>query len=147
MEFTSHRDVDITNLAEQWTLNTDQKRAFQMIANQALLNKPEKPLILYIAGQAGTGKTRIIKALSDFFQRRDEVRRFRLTSFMGAAARNISGVTIHSALAFGVNNRSKEGSTGHRHLVDMWDGVDFIFIDEISMIGCHFLWRISDALA
>ena len=28
----------------------------------------------------------------------------------------------------------------------MWEGVDYLFIDEVSMIGCDFLHNISSAL-
>lgn len=28
----------------------------------------------------------------------------------------------------------------------MWDGVDYLFIDEVSMIGCEFLHNISVSL-
>jgi hypothetical protein len=28
----------------------------------------------------------------------------------------------------------------------MWEGVDYLFIDEVSMIGSHFLCQISEAL-
>jgi hypothetical protein len=28
----------------------------------------------------------------------------------------------------------------------MWEGVDYLFIDEISMIGCSLLYNISEAL-
>jgi len=33
-----------------------------------------------------------------------------------------------------------------RDLVAMWEGVDYLFIDEVSMIGCNFLLQISEAL-
>jgi hypothetical protein len=29
----------------------------------------------------------------------------------------------------------------------MWEGVDYLFIDEVSMISCKFLCRISEALS
>ncbi|KAF8073352.1 hypothetical protein FPV67DRAFT_1410472, partial [Lyophyllum atratum] len=107
MPLTSEAHVDISDLAQKWTLNAEQNRAFKMITDQATEKTPKKPLILYIAGQAGTGKTRIIKAVKTFFDLRQQSRRFRLTSFMGMAARNISGVTIHASLAFGVGHRGK----------------------------------------
>jgi len=28
----------------------------------------------------------------------------------------------------------------------MWEGVDYLFIDEVSMIGCHLMLKISQAL-
>ena len=52
-------------------LNTDQERAFRIIANHASTEKPGQ-LIMYIGGMAGTGKSQVIKALTAFFERRNE---------------------------------------------------------------------------
>ncbi|KAH7924616.1 hypothetical protein BV22DRAFT_992571, partial [Leucogyrophana mollusca] len=78
-------------------LNTEQARAFTIVAEHSLLAHPD-PLRMFIGGPGGTGKSRVITALRQYFDRRDESRRFRLTSYMGVAARNISGMTLHSAL-------------------------------------------------
>ena len=70
----------------------------------------------------------------------------RLTSFTGVGAQNISGLTIHAALH--LNQIKKDGpqsKTMHDHQI-MWEGVDLLFIDEKSMIGCKLLHRISEAL-
>ena len=55
-------------------------------------------------------------------------------------------MTLHSVLC--LNQRSKGGSQGRtrRDLIAMWEGVDYLFIDEVSMIGCSFLLKISKAL-
>ncbi|KAJ7729152.1 hypothetical protein B0H16DRAFT_1237284, partial [Mycena metata] len=55
-------------------------------------------LRMHLGGPGGTGKSRVIDALQDFFVARGESRRFRLSSYTGVAARNISGMTLHSAL-------------------------------------------------
>ena len=33
-----------------------------------------------------------------------------------------------------------------RDLSAMWDGVDYLFVDELSMLGCEMLHNVSDAL-
>ena len=55
-------------------------------------------------------------------------------------------MTLHSVLC--LNQRSKGGSQGRSwcDLIAMWEGVDYLFIDEVSMIGCSFLLKISEAL-
>ena len=66
---------------------------------------------------------------------------------MGVAAKNISGMTLHAALNLGCWKRSKSSHLkGARDRIAMWDGVDYLFIDEVSMIGCQFLCQISEAL-
>ncbi|KAH9847118.1 hypothetical protein C2E23DRAFT_688555, partial [Lenzites betulinus] len=79
-------------------LNREQARAFRIIAEHSREDKPD-PLRMYLGGFGGTGKSRVIHALTDFFEKRNEARRLRLASYTGIAAKNISGVTLHSALA------------------------------------------------
>jgi hypothetical protein len=86
------------------------------------------------------------KGLTDFFTRRGQERRFRLSSFTGVAARNITGMTLHAALSLGKVS-SGMSSKARRDLMAMWEGVDFLFIDEVSMIGCGLLCDISEALS
>ncbi|KAF8204730.1 hypothetical protein BJ912DRAFT_825534, partial [Pholiota molesta] len=137
--------VDINAMIEEFTLNMEQARAFRIICEHSL-GRNNEPLRLYLGGAGGTGKSRVIQALKEFFTRRGQKRRFRLASYTGVAARNISGMTVHSALC--LNQRSKSGaqSKTKRDLVAMWEGVDYFFIDEISMIGCSMLYKISQAL-
>jgi chromosomal replication initiation ATPase DnaA len=61
----------IDSTVSDFLLNTDQERAFHIIANHASTEKPEQ-LIMYIGGMAGTGKSQVIKALTAFFERQNE---------------------------------------------------------------------------
>ncbi|KAG1808509.1 hypothetical protein EV424DRAFT_1269690, partial [Suillus variegatus] len=78
-------------------LNMEQARAFSLIAGHSLKQNCE-PLRMFLGGPGGTGKSRVIAAITEFFNRRGQDKRLRLTSFMGVAARNIAGMTLHSAL-------------------------------------------------
>lgn len=101
---------------------------------------------MFLAGPAGTGKSRVINALKDFFIEREQERRFRVSSFMGIAARNIGGMTLHAALSIGKVGLNQANSKAARDLVAMWEGVDYLFIDEISMVSCKLLCQVSEAL-
>jgi hypothetical protein len=91
--------VDIEQVIHDWRLNDEQMLAFKIIAEHSL-KQHDEPLRMYLAGPAGTGKSRVINALKDFFMRRNHKGCcFRLASYMGIAARNISGMTLHSALS------------------------------------------------
>jgi PIF1-like helicase len=81
-------------------LNTDQKRAFHIIANHAISNNDDK-LHMYLGGMAGTGKTQVIETLMHFFTERQENHCFLVLAPTGAAAALISGSTYHSVL--GIN--------------------------------------------
>ena len=54
-------------------------------------------------------------------------------------------MTVHAALSL---NQQKSGNKGNtrQDLIAMWEGVDYFFIDEISMIGCQMLYQISKVL-
>jgi hypothetical protein len=66
---------------------------------------------------------------------------------MGIAARHINGMTLHSLLCLNAKKNNKSNTKSHRDLMAMWEGVDYLFIDEVSMISCQFLCRISEALS
>jgi thymidylate kinase len=86
-----------------FSLNIDQERAFRIIANHASTEKPGQ-LIMYIGGMAGTGKSQVIKALTAFFEKRNESHRIVITAPTGTAAALVGGSTYHSIL--GINDKS-----------------------------------------
>ena len=137
-------DVDINAMIKEFTLNAEQARAFKIICEHST-GLQNEPLKMYIGGAGGTGKSQVINALKVYFERRGQGRRFRLASYTGVAAKNISGMTVHAALSLNQQKKGKQGKT-HRDLIAMWEGVEYFFIDEISMIGCQMLYRISEAL-
>ena len=67
-----------------------------------LQHKPEQ-LIMYIGGMAGTGKSQVIKALTEFFKRQNESHCIVITALTGTAAALVGGSTYHSIL--GINDK------------------------------------------
>ena len=90
----------------------------------------------------------MIAALTDYFTQRGESRRLRLASFTGIAAKNINGTTLHMALSLNQSQRNQKKGNGKTKtdLIAMWIGIDYLFIDEVSMIGCSLLLQIHEAL-
>src|SRR5437016_14193939 len=43
-----------------------------------------------------------------------------------------------------LNQRKSKTSSDKtcRDLISMWEGVDYLFVDEVSMIGCHLMLKI-----
>jgi len=138
----------VDKLIAQFTLNAEQAHAFRLAAEHAMGNQEQLPLHMFIGGAGGTGKSRVIEALSCFFQIKNQTCQFHLASYTGIAARNISGMTLHTALNLGQLKTmiEKNGSRSRKELVESWEGIDYLFIDEVSMVGCSMLVDISMAL-
>ncbi len=144
----SHASQDLlTDIINKFTLNEEQQIAFRIVAERVISKDVHKePIRMYLGGPGGTGKSRVIDALKDFFSSRDESRRFRLASYTGVAAKNISGMTLHSLLDLSNVNSKKNRTRAIAELVKLWNGVDYLFIDEVSMISCSLLYDINEAL-
>lgn len=139
-------DNSIQHLISKWTLNDEQAIAFQLIAHHASFPK-NSPLRLYIGGAAGTGKSRVIDAACNFFKMRGEIHRIKLLAFMGIAAANIEGTTLHSALCLGQIHNTHQNAQSFSDLQAMWVGTDWAIIDEQSMISCELFADVSSALS
>jgi hypothetical protein len=143
----------IVDTIEEFSLNKEQKRAFHIIANHASDICPDQ-LKMHLGGMGGTGKTQVIKALISMFNKRQESHRFVVLAPTGTAAALLNGSTYHSMLGIYSSNinREHDGSLRNEAVVikevqDRLEGVDYIFIDEISMIACHELYAISSQLS
>ena len=138
-------DVNPDAVASHWSLNTKQRITYNMIITQ-VINPDCELLSMIITGTARTGKSHIIHAAHDFLARRNESYQFCLCLFTGIAAQNIDGITLHSALSLSVFRGHTLLSKTCENLVKMWANVDFLFVDEYSMIGCRLTYKIHLAL-
>jgi len=91
----------IETIIADYVLNNEQERAFRIIANHATMKNPTE-LCMYLGGMGGTGKSQVIKAVMDFFDRHQENHRFLVVAPTGAAAALLNGSTYHSVL--GIND-------------------------------------------
>jgi Helitron helicase-like domain at N-terminus/PIF1-like helicase len=124
---------------EKYNLNKEQKRAFKIVANHATSKNPE-PLHMYLGGMAGTGKSQVIKALIDFFHVRNESHRLLIVAPTGSAAALLKGSTYHSVFCINDNYSNAESLARLRANLD---SVDYVFLDEASMLSCIGLYKIS----
>lgn len=142
----------ITSTVDKFCLNIEQQRAFLIIANHASSQGPEQ-LKMYLGGMGGTGKSQVIKALIHFFNERNESHRFTVVAPTGTAAALLNGSTYHSLL--GIRSYDgKDSSSPRRNEATIINearaklhGVEYVFLDEISMVGCDELHNISARLA
>src|SRR5215471_18389348 len=134
--------IDTTVL--EFCLNKEQERAFRIVANHAT-HGGEQKLNMYLGGMGGTGKSQVIKALIKFFEKRKESHRFIVLAPTGSAAALLSGSTYHSVL--GINDKISNNPKAFANIQSRLRGVDYIFFDEVSMLSCHDLYKISAQLA
>lgn len=120
--------------------NDEQLRAFRIIARHILSGNDQ--LLMYIAGIGGAGKSHLIKAvirLFEMLQRRSELL---LGAFTGIAAVIINGYTMHALSMSSPQGKSKDIAK----LAALWNGVNYLIIDEISMVSALFLSQFSARL-
>jgi hypothetical protein len=65
----------IDDTVRDFNLNTEQERAFRLVANHVTVHEKKK-LYMYLGGMGGTGKSQVIKALIRLFEKRKESHRF-----------------------------------------------------------------------
>jgi hypothetical protein len=112
----------------------EQERAFRIVSNDAMMDGPEK-LWMYLGGMGGMGKSRVIEALMmHFFCERKENHHFLVVSPTGVAAALLNGSTYHSIL--GINDGEFISAKTLAQIKARLGGVDYIFLDEVSMISC-----------
>ena len=134
------------SVERMFNLNADQKRAFHIVANHSCRPSSEQ-LKMHIGGMGGTGKSQVLKALMELFKRKNESHRFIIVAPTGSAAALLGGSTYH--YMFGINDFTsiKSANLQLAEVKQRLRGVDYIFMDEVSMLSCKDLYRISERLA
>lgn len=99
---------------------------------------------MYIGGMGGTGKSQVLKALTEFFKQMGESSHLVRVAPTGTAASIIRGSTYH--FMFGINEFTG-GEIGKKALGEVKSrlaDVEYVFIDEVSMLSCLDLFKISE---
>lgn len=91
---------------------------------------------VFLTGEAGTGKTEVIKKVRDNFENKRNVA---LTSTTGTSALLMGGVTLHSYLGIGLGEGTAKWLSDNimkkKYLTKRWLEIDILVIDEISMLN------------
>lgn len=139
--------VDEIKLARM--LNRKQSMVLQAIGEIMIEGVTAKgPLLMYVGGEGGTGKTRVIQAITELAKRLEVVDSMVLCAPTGTAANNINGQTIHSVLNLSFSSRG--GGDRNKWKVERharyWAGKRYLIIDEISMVDLAELDEIHERL-
>jgi hypothetical protein len=139
----------INSIASTFAFNTEQERAFRLVANHAT-DLAAAPLRMYLGDVGGTGKSQVIKALVNFFEVRSESHRFIVLGPTGTSAALLNGSAYHSVLGLrdsNDNDSERIGGAKIKKVQERIRGVEYIFLDEVSMVSCSALYSISARLA
>lgn len=100
-----------------------------------------------IPGCGGTGKSQLIRAITKYFSVTNRIQKIRKLAPTGIAAAEISGMTIHSFL--GEQRHSKKPRNikpGDSKIEKEWKAVEYLLIDEMSMVGLTLLAKLNRIL-
>jgi hypothetical protein len=128
-------------VVSKYSLNLDQCRAFNLIVSSSTTRS--SPLRLYLGGMGGTGKSQVIRALSEYYSLIGQKNCFYVVAPTGSAACLVDGSTYHSFLGL----RNGTDRKPDLALFNKFKLIHTIFLDEISMVSCVDLYRISDRLS
>ena len=132
----------IDTTSTEFKLNAEQERAFRIVANHAVSQFPDQ-LKLYIGGMGGTRKSQVLEALTHFFSIRNESHRLAIVAPTGSAAALLGGSTYH--YLFGINDKRECSNLSQIHSRIL--GVEYVFLDEVSMLSARDMYKISARLA
>ncbi|KAM4063272.1 PIF1-like helicase [Hirsutella rhossiliensis] len=157
-------------LAGQLTLNEKQSVALLIVCRQldrirlgdGAGGDGGGQLCLFIGGEGGTGKSRVIEALVELLARRDLSSRLLVTATSGTAAARINGITLHSACGLAIGQSGQAGRAtrevdgvrlpgqGERFVDGRsrmdWQEKEVLVIDEVSMLGARTLHAANEQL-
>lgn len=103
-----------------------------------------------VPGCGGTGKSQLIRAITAYFTETSRAYKLRKLAPTSVAASEIEGMTIHSFLGDGRNKRTKSkimNRPGDTKLENTWRFVEYIILDEMSMVGLSLLARLNKLVA
>ena len=103
-----------------------------------------------VPGCGGTGKSQLIRAITAYFTETDRAHKLRKLAPTSVAAAEIEGMTIHSFLGIGRNRKAKSKAMnrpGQLTLENTWRFVEYIILDEMSMVGLSLLSRLNTLVA
>ena len=147
-----------TEQFEPEALNTKQREVYDLMERLVMGEEPEPGVhLIDLNGEAGTGKSRLIKTILYQSEMRTGNRsRIRVCAFTNSAARQfVGGKTVHKLLRLDVERGpagtrcKKQAPLEGKRLQEFQEDLATtwaIIIDEKSMVGCFDLFRIDQRL-
>jgi hypothetical protein len=125
----------LKKFSKKYNLNKLQISAFKSFTQINSI----KQILQFVRGVARTKKTQIIKAIQDFFMKTKNEQKLCIVAYNANAALLVVGTTIHSLLGLSVDKHAIVSKSNS--IINVWPTIDFMIIDEISMVNCNMLDR------
>ena len=119
--------------------NKEQLRAFEIVAQHVCFGGQQ--LLMYVGGVGGTGKSHVVNSILRLFSLIGKSGNILVAAPTGAAAILIGGHTIHSLTLL-----PDAPGKNLQELCEIWKNVDYLVLDEVSMIGATFLSMLNARL-
>ncbi|KAJ7149841.1 hypothetical protein C8R43DRAFT_887668, partial [Mycena crocata] len=152
-KFTKKENEDlVAKICQDFSLNTEQERAFRIVADHAASTEPVAPLKMYLGGMGGSGKSVVFKAIITFFVARKEEYRFVVLGPTGSTAALLNGSTYHSVFRIPRESKSKNqddvdglpnDAASMAMVNERLQGVEYVLLDEVSMVSCNDLQALA----
>ena len=122
-------------------LNKKQRFVYDIV-KQHFCTKSKKPLRLGFYGRPGTGKSVTIHCLKKLLGDK-----CRIAACTGSAGNNVNGQTLHSLLRISIAKQQRKFNKKELiQLQEKWKNIDYLIIDEISLVSQTLLSRINENL-
>ena len=111
-----------------------------------LLQHVETKTYIFITGNAGSGKSYLLKKC---YQKLKLQNKFvKVCATTGIAASLVNGCTLHSFAGIGIGK--KDATTSVKYLpvlkTDRWKRMEILFIDEISILDSNYFKLLSEVI-
>ena len=123
---------EMTNIITAFSLNAAQTHTFMLVVC-TVTSADSWPLCMYLGDFGSTGKSQVIRALSKFFEQRQEAHCFCIMTLTESMGAHIGSSTYCSLFGFGEG----EGRVLHTKLSklqDLHQGTD-MYLEKVSMVS------------
>ena len=137
-----------TSLFDVEDLNDDQRRAYNILdwhLKETIDGNPPPQLLMFIPGEGGVGKSKVIQTMTQIFQRRGLDDWWVKGAYTGIAASLIDGKTLH--VLAGIPIRGKQSAQTLKKIHEFWRTKRYLIIDEVSMLSRSFFAKLSQIIS